>query len=118
LEDRSLISLCSAFVPSFFTITSVGSFNRTYRHAMNVVPSVCIRTRTPYILRTYSMKFSSFVFKRKKNDFIVLMKVRTYINKSMFYSRSDHGNDDKKTMKMLQDGQINQEYLSIFLFLQ
>ena len=36
----NFLVLCSP-LPSFFsTITSVGSFNRTCRHAMNVVPSV------------------------------------------------------------------------------
>lgn len=121
LEDRSLISLCYALALSLvFTITSVGSFNRTCRHAMNVVPSVHTHKNSIYIyiymLRTYNIKFSSFVFEWKKHNFIALNLILwwrwEYIYLCIILDKMM--TTTKKVMTMLKGGQINQEYSSIF----
>jgi hypothetical protein len=91
LEDRSLISLCYALVPFFFfTITSVGSFNRTSRHAMNVVGSVRIRIKTPhiyqehnnikiFILRLSMKKGKINLFPRVQSDCLTKVRYKKHI---------------------------------------
>ena len=90
----NFLVLCSYSPPSFSPIPSVGSFNRTCRHAMNVVPSapILVRVRTS---RIHKYKLTFFVV--LVVSFILFS--RTHIKFHRSASRRKHARTERRTDK-------------------